>query len=297
MNQPTFSFRYDTSGHWYKGNTHLHSTASDGGKELKELAELYHSAGYDFLFRTDHWIMSDVESDPASYPLLWLDGVELDGQDHTGANFHLVCLGKIPGLHKEDGLDAGLRAARRQGAIIILAHPHWCGNSLEDVVRSPFDGVEVYNHVCHWLNGKSNGLVHWEAALNHNPNALAFSVDDGHHLGEHPVWNGGWIVVNAPECTRAAIIDAIRRGNFYASCGPEIHSISFDGVQLHLETSPVRYVRIVGPGWKGSGYGIPKRRLIREISIPLPKDWPYVYVELEDQKGRRAWTNNLFIVR
>ncbi len=26
------SFRYDTSGSWFKGNTHIHTPASDGGK-------------------------------------------------------------------------------------------------------------------------------------------------------------------------------------------------------------------------------------------------------------------------
>jgi hypothetical protein len=288
-------FRYDTSFSWYKGNTHLHSTASDGGKDFPELADLYYAAGYAFLFRTDHWVLSDVESDRADYPLLWLDGVELDGQDPTGADYHVVCLGNLSGLKEEDGLEAAFQSARQQGAFTVLAHPHWCGNSLEDVTRYPFDGVEVYNHVCHWLNGKSSGLVHWEAALRHNPNTLAFAVDDGHHLGDDPVWNGGWIVVNASECTRPAILEAIQRGNYYSSCGPEFHSITFDGEQIHLETSPVRYVRLVGPGWHGNPNGIPKGRLIRQISLPLPQDWPYAYVEIEDQSGRRAWTNNLII--
>jgi hypothetical protein len=289
------SFRYDTSHTWYKGNTHLHSIASDGGKDFPELAALYHAAGYAFLFRTDHWVLSDVESDPIEYPLLWLDGVELDGQDHAGADYHVVCLGKLSGLRQEDGLEAALQSARQQGALTILAHPHWCGNSLEDVTRHHFAGVEVYNHVCHWLNGKGSGLVHWEAALRHNPNTLAFSVDDGHLLGDDPLWNGGWLVVNAAACTRPAILEAIRRGNYYSSCGPHIHSLTYDGEQVHLETSPVRYVRLVGPGWQGSPYGVPKGRLIRQLSLPLPRDWPYAYLEIEDSLGRLAWTNNLFV--
>ena len=43
--------RYNTTGIWLKGNAHIHSTASDGGKTFSELAELYSAAGYDFLFR------------------------------------------------------------------------------------------------------------------------------------------------------------------------------------------------------------------------------------------------------
>jgi hypothetical protein len=295
MDKMMKTFRYDTSEQWHKGNTHLHSVASDGGKSFKELAELYKSAGYDFLFRTDHWVASDIEKDSENYPLLWLDGVELDGHDHTGAYFHAVCLGRVTDMRREDGFEAGLHSARQQGAITILAHPHWSGNSLEDCVRWPFDGVEVYNHVCHWLNGKSNGLVHWGAALNHNPNVLAFSVDDSHLLPSHPGWNGGWIMVNARECAMPAIISAIRCGNFYSSCGPEIRSIRFDGVELHVTTSPVRFARIVGAGPRGDRKGSFDGQLITSFSFSVPAEWQYVYLEIEDQAGRRAWTNNLFI--
>ena len=34
-------FRYDVSGRWLKGNTHIHTTASDGGKSLAELTALF----------------------------------------------------------------------------------------------------------------------------------------------------------------------------------------------------------------------------------------------------------------
>jgi len=59
-------FRYSTAGRWFKGNTHIHSTPSDGGKTFAELAELYASTGYDFLFRTDHWVASDAAADTTS---------------------------------------------------------------------------------------------------------------------------------------------------------------------------------------------------------------------------------------
>jgi len=287
-------FRYDTAANWYKGNTHLHSTESDGGCDFQELATLYHSADYDFLCRTDHWVPSDAEADDESYPLLWLDGVELNGRDHTGANFHVVCLGRLEGIAEEDGLEAGLRSAREQGALTILAHPHWIGNSFEDSRRWEFDGVEVYNHVCHWLNGKGNGLVHWEAALMENHDTLGFAVDDAHLRPEHPGWNGGWIVVNAAECTAAEIVDGIRRGNFYSSCGPEFHSITFDGEQVQATMSPVSFARLVGPRSDGQRIGYFDGRLFDTVSFPVPREWRYAYLEIEDREGRRAWTNPLF---
>lgn len=289
------TFRYSTSGRWFKGNVHVHSTASDGGKSFAEMGELYAAAGYAFLFRTDHWVASDVSADEVSSPLLWLDGVELDGQDETGAWFHVVCLGRVEGVAREGGLVAGMQAARAQGALVIAAHPHWCGNSLEDCLRWPFDGVEIYNHVCHWLNGKSNGLVHWDAVLRKNPNALAFAVDDAHLKPEHPGWDGGWINVNTKACTRHDILSAIRRGNFYSSCGPEIRSLDWDGSELCMTTSPLRFARLVGPGSHGMRIGSFNGPLLTEIRMSVPAEWTYAYVDLEDENGRQAWTNNLFV--
>ena len=289
------AFRYDTTCHWYKGNTHIHTVASDGGKSADEVAELYAAAGYDFLFFTDHWVASDVDhTRDGSAPLL-LDGVELDGHDETGAYFHVVCLGTTDGIASENSFDRALAAAREQGAVLVLAHPHWSSNTLEDATRWGFHGVEIYNHVCHWLNGKSDGAVHWNAMLQQNPNTLGLSVDDAHLHPGSPGWNGGWIVVNAPELSRNAILTAIKNGNFYASCGPAFESITFDGETVVLTTSPVRFVRLVGPASLGKRLGSFDGGLLTYASLAVPLDWDYVYLEIEDEKGRRAWSNPLFV--
>ena len=288
-------FRYDTSGRWYKGNTHIHTTASDGGKTLAEVGELYTGAGYDFACVTDHWIASDVESRSSSPPLLWLNGIELDGQDHTGASYHVVCLGSLHGISREMSFVDAMQAARDQNALLILAHPHWTGDTFEDALRWPFDGVEIYNNVCHWMNGKGNGLAYWESMLKVNPDTLAFSVDDAHLVPEHPAWNGGWIAVNAETCSKEKILQGIQRGNYYSSCGPQFINIEFDGSNVNVTTSPVQVVRLVGPAWLAKRIGSFDSEEITSASLGVSPDWDYAYVEIEDRQGRRAWTNTLFL--
>ena len=289
------TFRYQIDGAWFKGNTHVHSTLSDGGKTFPELAQIYADAGYHFLFRTDHWVLSNARADKQPYPLLWLDGVELDGQDRSGTDYHVVALGPLTGIRQELGLTRALESARAQNALLILAHPLWMGNSFEDSLRWQFDGVEVYNHVCQWLNGKGYSRAYWNAMLKYFPNTLALAVDDAHANPGDPELNRGWVVVNAGECTQAAILAALRAGNFYASLGPEIYDLQYDGERLIVECSPVRYARLVGPAYMGirawPGDGPDRSR----AEFQVPKNWPYVYLELEDALGRPAWTNPLFI--
>ena len=289
------SFRYDTSGNWYKGNLHIHSTASDGGKTFTELAQMYAGVGYDFLVRTDHWVASNAAADEDLYPLLWLDGIELNGEDSSGARYHVVCLGTFTGVTDSIEFNAALEAARAQGGLLILAHPFWTGNTLADALRWGFHGVEVYNHVCRVINGKGDGTVHWNKMLEHFPNTLAFAVDDAHVIPKHPGWDGGWIVANAQDRSRQSILDAVWAGNFYATRGPAFHTIECDHGKVSVRTSPVRFVRLVGPAHLGRHTGAFDGPLLEEASLDIPRDWPYVYLEIEDGQGRCAWTNPLFV--
>lgn len=290
----TSKFRYNTTETWYKGNTHIHTPASDGGKTLAEIADMYASVSYDFLFCTDHWVASDIDYDSENYPLLWLDGIELDGPDDRRDYYHIVCLGAFTGISREMGLVAAMQAARAQGGILILAHPHWTGNSFEEALRWDFDGVEVYNHVCRWLNGKGDGNAYWSAMLERAPTTLAFAADDTHAKPTHPGWNGGWIVVNAPELSRHAMLDAIRAGNFYASTGPDFHTITGDEAHVTIHTSPIQFARLVGPGYRGRCVGNFEGEVFTEITFDIPQDWDYIYLEIEDTRGKRAWMNTLF---
>jgi hypothetical protein len=276
---------------WFKGNTHIHSTASDGGKTFRDIARRYAAKGYSFLVRTDHWVASDCQADGGKAPLLWLDGVELDGPDTAGAQYHVVCIGTFQGIRREMGLVAAMEACQSQGGWTVLAHPFWMGNSEDDVRRWSFDAVEVYNHVCQWLNGKGNGLVHWHQMLARQPGMLAVASDDAHIKPEHPGWNGGWIMVNAPECTREAILQALRAGDYYSSNGPSFEAIDCAPGRVAVRTSPVRFIRLVGPASQGRRTGAFRGPPMTEAAFEIPQAWPYAYVEIEDGRGRRAWTN------
>lgn len=281
-------------GSWYRGNTHLHTTQSDGGESIETATEMYAQAGYHFLFCTDHWIASTFDSTRNSLPLLLFDGIELDGRDDDGAFYHIVCLGSFRGMHRETDLRKTVEQVRRQDGIVILAHPSWTGNTVAEARKYGFHGVEVYNHICHCLNGKGDGSYVWDAMLESDTNVLGFAADDTHFNPNYPGWAYGWIMVNSEECTHAAILNNIRQGNFYASRGPDFYSITIEGDTVTVHTSSVQYIRLVGPrseGVKAGSYN----QLISRASLQIPETWSYARLEIEDRNGLRAWTNSLFL--
>ena len=62
-----------------------------------------------------------------------------------------------------------------------------------------------------------------------------------------------------------------------------------------LATSPVRFVRCVGPGSEGLRAGAFDAEPITQATFAIPDHWPYAIIEIEDLEGRRAWTNSLFV--
>jgi len=285
----TFPGRYNTDGPWYRGNTHLHTLFSDGAKDYAETARIYAEAGYDFIFFTDHDYAGRIEGEPDQL-LATFSGIEVGGQDSTGAWYHVVGLGYEGDAPAGKNIDWWRERFRQTGALAILAHPGWINNSVADALRHGFDGVEVYNHFCNFLNGKGLAMFHADQMLAANPATLCISSDDAHLAGDEP-YAGGWIMVAAASCTKSDILDAIRAGNFYATQGPRFESIHADACTIHVRTSPVSVIRITSAGtwaeraWRG---GNP----ITEAAFPIEdKERPYIRIEIEDTHGRMAWTN------
>lgn len=293
---PSPTFRYGQVERWFKGNTHIHTTRSDGGKSPDEVVAMYGSAGYDFIFLTDHWVASRDQGSrrPRRGVPLMLDGIELDGEDDGGRFYHVVCLGTFDGIERHMGLGRALASAAEQGGFLVLAHPYWTGNSVDDALCHPFHAVEAYNHVCTWLSGKGSGLYHWDAMLEHRPEVLGLAVDDAHIRAEHPGWNGGWVMVGAAECTAESVFRALRSGLYYSSCGPEFRSIELHGRTVRCRTSAVSFARLVGPRYRGQRTGSFDGSTMTEFELAVPEDFAYARLEIEDPQGRRAWTNTLF---
>ena len=286
-------FKYDTSGNWYKGNLHLHTTHSDGFLTDEEVIARYAQEGYNFIAITDHWKVYQQNGRRSSSPLLVLEGVELDGRDEQGANLHVLAIGVSNGFAIQKDLKLALCSAREQGALLVWAHPHWTGNTIPEGIRHRFHGIEIYNHSSQCEIGKGYATTYWDTLLENKPNYLGFAVDDAHFRPGEPFWKGGWVMVNAQECTKKCILRALFNGNFYSSQGPMFKWIRLDGNKIRVSTSPVKYIRLVGPKNFGN-WIVSEENGVKEFEIP--SHWTYARLELEDENGKRAWTNALFDV-
>ncbi|MBN8218447.1 MAG: CehA/McbA family metallohydrolase [Spirochaetes bacterium] len=284
--------RYAGDGHWFRGATHTHSTASDGALPPAEMHRLYGEAGYDFLFLTDHDVTSDLES--LGGPILGLNAAELSqapGEPH----YHLLAYGISRQVPRSLALPEKIEAIHGEGGLAVFAHPYWSGTPLDYFAGQDIDGVEIYNHAANWLNGKGLSLPHWETLLQDRPFLTAFAGDDDHHQPHEPaLWRRAWVMAKARTLDKPSIMESLRRGDFYATQGPRFESIDLDGDAVRIRTSEVREIRLVGRGSAGKRLITPDPEATftgAEFSL---KGWNgFARLEIMDAQGRLAWSNGL----
>ena len=264
---------------------------------VADTASRYATSGHDFIFITDHRSPADNWAKAREYPIAVFDGVELDGRDGRGSFYHVVCLGTVNDIDVSTPFETAMEICQTQGGMMILAHPAWTGNTLEDVSAFDFHGIEVYNNICRFLNGKGFAVYPWDYLLERNSDIVGISCDDAHFEPQYPAWNGGWVMVQAAECTQSAVIEALRSGRFYSTQGPEIHSLQCNDGVLQAKTSPIQTAWLVGERDFGDHITTDPKGKLTEIRRVLPENYQYIRLEVEDAAGRRAWTNTLFTAK
>lgn len=287
----------DSNGNkWYKGNIHTHTTRSDGSKTPEECIALYKENGYDFLAITDHWKMSETKYENG---LLLISGCEYDiGSNPVSGVFHVTALGCTSEPELKRGIDGAERMVEeihRHGGIANLAHPAWSMNTCEQLLSviggeiKPLFGAdvtEIFNSVSDLpMNCRPySGIVLDQLAARGYLTKLV-ADDDTHIYGTEACRS--YIMVKAEECSREAILDAIKRGDFYATQGPSVE-ISFEDGEVRVKCSPVESVTyFTDTVWCDNrndiGHGI------TSSSFKVGRE-TFVRAEVCDKEGRRAWS-------
>lgn len=291
-------------GTFLKGNLHCHTTLSDGTGTPASVIRQYANAGYDFLAITDHQRYNAMNYAPET-GLLVLPGMEADRfVDGVGMPVvHIVALGPETGNGYTDGQSVlyergGTQEAcqdiiddvRAAGNLAVLCHPVWSGNTAEAVkTLQNFQMIEVWNSGSALLWGVDTNTYHWDVLLHEGRQVWGVASDDSHSLQE----NGfGFVRVKA-EKNVPSILNALKNGEFYASCGPEIYDFYIEDGQVCINCSPVSQIIL-------RNFSCP-HRLLRGSNLTggqfklrdLCTD--YIRVEIVDAQGRRAWTNPIFL--
>jgi hypothetical protein len=295
-------------GTWLRCALHAHTTNSDGELPPDKLVRHYEWAGFDVLAITDHFVRTDASSTDA---LLVIPSTEIDATA-AGENAHLLALGVDTAPPRPDGefepLADVVAWIDAHGGVPYLAHTYWSGLRTELWEACPgLVGVEIYNAGCELEVGRGFATTHWDEALERGRLLYGIATDDSHHPGYDSAY--AWVWARCGERSRDAVLDALRSGRFYSSTGPVIHELEVDDDAVTVRTSAAASVVLMTGRRRGSsvnagrmGYSYRGRALetsddgeLLRTRLERPAHAPFGRLEITDARGRRAWTNALWM--
>ena len=178
---------------------------------------------------------------------------------------------------------------------VVLAHPIWSRMEPEEVRSlSGLDAIEVFNTGTERLCHAGRADVYWDMLLREGKRVYAIACDDTHGKTAKGDRFGGWIMVNAESLTQEALLSAIRSGNFYASCGPELYDVSIQDGILHVSCSACSEIHVISYPPRGKAH-YAEGEMLTELNYPLKGGESYIRVECVDADGKPAWSNAIFL--
>ena len=262
----------------FKANLHTHSTISGGKLTPEEIKEAYKELGYSILAITDHCAMIP-HTDLTDPDFLMVTGMEMDIlQSSARKTCHLCFLSRDPQLqwipfvdptaesmapymaqcesedfpyvYSPENLNRIIAKANEKGMLVTYNHPAWSQEYYPDY--SVYEGLwalEYRNSTC--IAGgtdENNGWVFREF-INMGKPLMPIMADDMHSRciprNGHPILGQSWTVVATDKLEYGCVMDALARGDLYASCGPEIHSLIWDDGILRVKCSPATRIQLI----------------------------------------------------
>ncbi|MGL4850388.1 MAG: hypothetical protein ACRC28_15970 [Clostridium sp.] len=288
---------YDYEGAFLKGNLHTHTDNSPCGHySLEKVIEMYtgYKMKYDFLSITDHMLITNLEKYKDREDIVLIEGVEFKKEKKQTLGINVL-------EYYDNGEDYNnhnmlFRRVNDSNGINIICHPHlgvldyWTYEELMNLEN--YTGIEIFNNNVRMdCKGIALATDLWDKLLSNGKKVFGFANDDMHIFSRA---GGAYNYVLAKEKTKEEIIEAMRRGSFYASFGVKIKDIKVDGntISLKKDDDRVPYVFFKFIGKNGEVLKIEKGT---ESSYTVKGNEGYVRIEVYREDGAKAWTQPFFI--
>lgn len=302
-----------TTWRWYKGNTHAHTTESDGDSSPETVTRWYRDQGYQFLVLSDHNVLTGIEALSRTFAVpeqfLLVPGEEVTDVFEK-APLHVNGLNVTRLVEPRHGasvpeiLQRNIDAIREARGVPHVNHPNFVWAIAPDHLQQleRYRLLEIYNGhplVNNEGGGDMPGMdVVWDRLLATGRRVYGIAVDDAHHFTRP--WDAtasrpgrGWVVVRAPRLEASALMASLEAGDFYASTGVELEAIEATAAAIEIRVRPQGDARYRLTLVDAAGAHAPVEGLSARFA--LTPAMRFARVVVRDSNGHQAWTQPIFV--
>ena len=299
---------------WFKGNTHTHTVNSDGDSTPDEVVRWYREHGYQFLVLTDHNFLTSVAGLNAVHgaddKFLVIKGQEVTdrfGTKPVHVNGLDVSALVTPqgGTSVAEVVQRNVDAIRKVDGVPHINHPNFqWAITTDDLLKVRNNKLfEIHNGHPQTNNTGGGGVPGleetWDAILSAGILLYGIAVDDAHVFKQpgNPNVAGpgrGWVTVRAERLDARAILDAMERGDFYASTGVELAEYEATASAIRIAVRPTSFskyrIQFIGKGGR-----LLSERAEPSATYTIKGDEGYVRARVLESNGQIAWSQPVMI--
>ena len=298
---------------WYKGNTHTHTTHSDGDSTPAEVVKWYKEHKYHFLVLSDHNYLTRVDGMNSIYgaeeKFLLIPGEEVtDGFEDKPIHVNGLNINEmVPPQHGTsvvDTLQNNVNAIRRAEGVPHINHPNFQWALTADDIRMVKNDklFEIYNGHggVHNLGGGGSPSLEqmWDDILTSGKLIYGIAVDDAHNFkGEFTPDRAnpgrGWVMVRAEKLEAQAIVEAMENGDFYASTSVTLADIQVTAKNISITVAARQSFKYTTT-FIGEGGKVLETVHGESPSYTFTGKEKYVRARVVNSRGDVAWTQPVF---
>lgn len=203
-------------------------------------------------------------------------------------------------IYSPEGINELIRRGWEAGFFVTYNHPSWSLENYSDYINyEGMHAMEILNYGAEVMGYPSYVPNMYDDMLRAGKRVFAVAADDNHNRfsEEDPRFDsfGGFVMIKAGELKYETIMDALFKGDFYASSGPEIYELYVEDHEIHVTCSDCVMITLNTRQRSAKSVRAERGKVINRASFAFNDDDGYLRITVKDANGCFADTNAYFL--
>lgn len=192
-----------------------------------------------------------------------------------------------------------MKEGREKGFFVTYNHPTWSLESYPEYMSyDGMDAFEMYNGSCIVAGYLDYNPRVYDDMLMGGKKLYCIGADDNHNFDPNDSARCdsglGWTMIKAQTLGYRDVTDALVKGHFYASEGPEIHELCFEDGKVRVQCSEADRV-VCSYGCRYAEIALAEDgKAVTSATFGMHPDWRYFRITIVGKDGKTACTNAYF---
>ena len=198
--------------------------------------------------------------------------------------------------YSPEAINKMIKTFKDAGFFVTYNHPTWSMETYDQYsYYHGMDAMEIVNNSCCVLGQPEYNDRVYDEMLRIGNKIYCVGADDNHNKNADSDDSfGAYVMIKAEALEYKKITDALVKGDFYASQGPEIKELYFEDSEIFVTCSDAEYIAFTTEGRRSRRLVAKDGKALNAGSFKVLPDDGFVRITITDKNGKKAYTSAYF---